>query len=300
MQVIKILDGGMGQALLKKTNREISPMWSADVMLHEPELVRDVHLAFIEAGAKVITLNTYTATPPRLKREKHLHELERLHKNAIEAAQTAIRMSGFSDIKIAGCLPPLVASYKAAAALPYDVSYDIYQQLVHLQKEASDLFLCETMSSISEASAACKAAQESKKPVWLGFTVKDDNSQTLRSGEPLQEALTSLAKHKPQALLLNCSQPEAIKACWPLMQESQRINKMRFELGAYANGFHSVESLYPGDTVEHLATRKDLSPRKYADFCKYWAKHGASIIGGCCEIGPEHIAEISKTFKQVR
>jgi S-methylmethionine-dependent homocysteine/selenocysteine methylase len=60
-------------------------------------------------------------------------------------------------------------------------------------------------------------------------------------------------------------------------------------VGAYANGFISVDSLYPGDTVEELEMRQDMSPQQYAKHAMDWVRNGASIIGGCCEIGPEHI-----------
>ena len=75
---ITLLDGGMGQELLARSQREITTMWSADIMLHEPELVRDLHLDFINAGAQVITLNTYTATPQRLAKNNALAQLSSL------------------------------------------------------------------------------------------------------------------------------------------------------------------------------------------------------------------------------
>ncbi|MGB3724512.1 MAG: homocysteine S-methyltransferase family protein [Glaciecola sp.] len=288
MQHITILDGGMGQELLRRSARPATPMWSADIMLNEPALVKQLHLDFIHAGARVITLNTYTATPSRLTRENHLADLAQLHKSAMQAASDAVEVSGIDEVKIAGCLPPLVASYKSEAALSFARSLTEYRQLVALQNPASDIFICETMSSITEASAACVAAKESGKPVWLALSVKDDNSQQLRSGEALSVALKELAQYQPDAVLLNCSKPEAIDACWPIMQQSN------FVLGAYANGFTSVETLFPGDTVEHLQTRKDLTPQAYADKAQGWIEQGATIVGGCCEIGPAHIAQLTK------
>jgi S-methylmethionine-dependent homocysteine/selenocysteine methylase len=139
------------------------------------------------------------------------------------------------------------------------------------------------MSSITEARAACTAAAESGKPVWVALTVSDEYPQQLRSGESLKDALLVLDSFDTQATLLNCSQPEAISACWPLLNTKQR------KIGAYANGFISVDSLYPGDTVEELEMRQDMSPQQYAKHAMDWVRNGASIIGGCCEIGPEHI-----------
>jgi S-methylmethionine-dependent homocysteine/selenocysteine methylase len=281
-----LLDGGMGQELLSRSKRPATPMWSADIMLHEPSLVRDLHLDFILSGADVITLNTYTATPTRLARQNALSKMQELHTMAMTAAKEAKALSGKKELRIAGCLPPLVASYRPEFALPYEESLESYRTLVTLQNPASDLFICETMSSIDEAKAACIAGLESDKPVWLGLTVQDDEPELLRSGESLAEALSVFESMPIEAIVLNCSQPEAIDACWPLLQQSTK------KIGAYANGFVSVTSLYPGDTVEELQSRKDLSPEHYADYVMSWVGRGASIIGGCCEIGPAHIQAI--------
>ncbi|MFQ3170164.1 MAG: S-methylmethionine-dependent homocysteine/selenocysteine methylase [Oleispira sp.] len=283
MSIVTLLDGGMGQELLRRSSRKVTPMWSADIMLNEPVLVRDLHREFIESGARVITLNTYTATPQRLKRENELDQLTKLHQQAMSVAQQAIQLAQRDDVLIAGCLPPLVASYRPDVSLSFEESLATYRRLVALQLPASDLFICETMSSITEARAACTAAVESGKPAWVALTVSDDYPEQLRSGELLKDALQVLDSFDIQATLLNCSQPEAISDCWSLLNTNQR------KIGAYANGFISVDELYPGDTVEELEMRQDMSPKQYAEHAMGWAKNGASIIGGCCEIGPAHI-----------
>lgn len=292
MSDVILLDGGMGQELLRRSSRKVTPMWSADIMLNEPELVRDLHRDFILAGASVITLNTYTATAPRLRREGYIDEIEILHNNAVQAAVDAIDMAQVKDIRIAASLPPLVASYRPEVSLSFAQSLQEYRLLMELQSAKSDIVICETMSSITEALAACTAAKESDKPVWVALSVKDSansaksDSLQLRSGEPLCDALDAIKQLQPDAVLLNCSKPEAIDACWPLMQNSD------LTVGAYANGFTSVDKLYPGDTVVHLHARKDLSPAQYASQVIKWVDQGASIIGGCCEIGPLHIRAV--------
>ncbi|MEP1447704.1 MAG: homocysteine S-methyltransferase family protein [Paraglaciecola sp.] len=283
MSMITLLDGGMGQELLRRSSRAVTPMWSADIMLNEPLLVRDLHREFIDCGARVITLNTYTATPQRLKRENQLEQLEPLHQGAMRAAQDAIELAQCNGVKIAGSLPPLVASYRPDVSLSFEASLSTYRRLVELQSPASDLFICETMSSITEARAACTAAVESGKPVWLAFTVSDEEPTRLRSGELLKDALLAIDSFATQATLINCSQPEAISACWPVLNSNQR------KIGAYANGFVSIDALYPGDTVEELEMRQDMSAQQYTEHAMKWARNGASILGGCCEIGPAHI-----------
>jgi S-methylmethionine-dependent homocysteine/selenocysteine methylase len=283
MNVITLLDGGMGQELLRRSCRAITPLWSADIMLNEPLLVRDLHRNFIQSGARVITLNTYTATPQRLARENELVHLKALHQSAMSAALDAIELAQCNDVAIAGCLPPLVASYRPEVTLSFNESLDSYRRLVELQSPASNVFLCETMASISEATAACTAGLESGKPVWVALTVSDTEPGQLRSGESLRDALEALESLGADATLLNCSQPEAISASWPHLRQA------KMKVGAYANGFISVASLHPGGTVEQLESRQDLDPQQYADHAMVWAKNGASIIGGCCEIGPAHI-----------
>jgi S-methylmethionine-dependent homocysteine/selenocysteine methylase len=139
------------------------------------------------------------------------------------------------------------------------------------------------MASITEATAACTAALESNKPVWVALTLSDTANGQLRSGEPIQDAIEALEDLTPDAILINCCQPEAIHAAWPCLSAS------KLKTGAYANGFVSVASLHPGGTVENIESRQDLNPAQYADHAMRWAQNGASILGGCCEISPAHI-----------
>ena len=284
---ITLLDGGMGQELLRRSSRPITRLWSADIMLNEPHLVRDLHKDFILSGARIITLNTYTATPERLKRENEMANFHKLHVSAIQAAKTAIDLAEHSGAregtKIAACLPPLVASYRPEVSLSFEQALPSYERLVEKQASDSDIFICETMASIAEASAACSAAAQSGKPVWVAFTVSDTEAGNLRSGESVSDAVAALAEYKPEAILLNCSQPEAISASW------YGLANCTLPLGAYANGFKSVSDLHPGGTVEHMETREDLNPERYNDYALEWIKNGASIVGGCCEISPLHI-----------
>jgi S-methylmethionine-dependent homocysteine/selenocysteine methylase len=286
-----ILDGGMGQELLARSEREVTTMWSADIMLHEPNLVADLHYDFIQAGAQIITLNTYTATPQRLQLNNASDKLETLHALAGKAALDAINRAELKPkVKIAGCLPPLVASYHPDRSPEYSESLETYRQLVTLQAPYSDLYICETMSSINEAKAACTAAKESGKPVWLAFSVCDDNPTQLRGGDALVDAIAELVPEYTDTVLLNCSRPEAIEQALPYL-----IGKVE-QIGVYANGFTSITSLYPGTTVKSLTTRHDLDPQEYAQHSLLWAQQGATIIGGCCEIGPAHIKVLSETL----
>jgi len=291
-QKITLLDGGMGQELVKRSSKEITPLWSTQVMMDEPDIVRDLHVDFIRAGSRVITLNAYTMTPERLTRDAQIEDFEKLQLAAVSAATSARISAGIPGVRIAGCLPPLVASYHSEVAPEYEAMLESYSKIVAIQAPHVDVFLCETMSSIAEAKAALVAAKKSGLPVWVSLTVEDNDKSLLRSGEPLAEAVAMLDEFGADAKLLNCSKPEAIAASWSKMKSDQGLT------GAYANGFTSIDSLKPGGTVKSMQSRSDLDPEAYTEFALQWANDGAGLIGGCCEVGPAHIAELAKRLNE--
>ncbi len=175
MSKVILTDGGMGQELVRRSASKPTPLWSARVLIDEPDLVRDLHVEFIEAGAKVITINTYAATPERLAREGVGEMFERLQKAGIDLARQARDTAG--DVAIAGCLPPLFGSYAPKLTISYADTLAIYRRIVAEQADHVDLFLCETMASAEEAHAAATAACESGKPVWVSWTLADDRAR---------------------------------------------------------------------------------------------------------------------------
>ena len=98
MKKIVLLDGGMGQELMKRSKSSPHPLWSAKVLLDEPELVENVHVDFIKSGAKVITLNTYSITPERLARDGDVSLFEELQNKAITVAQRAREKASAHDV----------------------------------------------------------------------------------------------------------------------------------------------------------------------------------------------------------
>lgn len=288
-QDIVVLDGGMGQELLANAQVEPTKLWSAQLTLDQPELVQQVHTNFLSAGAKVITLNTYTATLTRFARDADINLLPTVYENALHAALNA--KASYPQARLAGCLPPLEASYVSPNVPVLDKCLEEYRQLVQWQAPV-DLFLIETMTHLVEAKAALLAAKESGKPVWIAFSVSDQKDGMLRQGSSLDEALTLATDLHADAVLLNCSNPETID------RNLQTLLKFKGLVGAYANGFVSVDSLQPGTTVANLEKRKNLGPQEYLTYVKRWRSSGLTILGGCCEIGPNHIQVISKWLNE--
>ena len=289
--MITILDGGMGQELVARSTQPPNEMWSAKVLMNEADLVTQVHADYIRAGADMITINAYSATPERLKQYGHGDKFLALQQAAIDCATKARDQLG-RDVKITGCLPPLFASYNPDLNNDYDIALGLYSQIADAQTAGVDILLAETLGSLLEVRAAATALSGRGKPVWISMSLSEDTATpALRSGEALEEALAFLAQQDIDAVLLNCSLPETISATMPTLAQAKT------PFGAYANGFTAIKKLEMGDIVaEKFSKRSDLTPQGYANFAQTWIDAGATLIGGCCEVGPVHITELSRRF----
>ena len=294
MTEIILLDGGMGQELVRRSSDPAHPQWGAWVMMQEPGIVQGLHEDYLRAGARVITLNAYSINRSRLAAFDMADRLGELQGIAIDLARRARDAVGHGAI--AGCLPPLIGSYHPELLPPDPELLEEYREIVALQADRVDLFVCETMSKASEARMAATAAAESGKPVWVAWTLTEeagpDGQPRLRSGETVAEAIAALEGVTVDALLFNCCPPEMIGAGMDALVATGR------PAGGYANGFTPIpEGFVLGQTVDMLGKRTDLDPAGYAGHVMGWIGQGARIVGGCCETGPEHIAEIARRLE---
>ena len=110
-----LTDGGMGQELLRRSQAPPTPLWSGRVLMDEPELVHDLHVEFIEAGARVITINSYAATPERLAREGAEEMFEPLQQRALDLAHAAREPQRRA---MARCASPAASRRSSGATTP--------------------------------------------------------------------------------------------------------------------------------------------------------------------------------------
>jgi len=285
MTRITLLDGGMGQELIHRAGDKPTPLWSTQVMIEHPGLVEQVHRDYFAAGATVATTNTYAIHRDRLVMGGIDDRFEDLNRRALAEARAARTAHGSGHI--AGAIGPLGASYRADKHPEDAVAVPLYAERIALMQDAVDLIIFETVASVANARSAMLAAAGCPLPIWIGFTVDDDDGRMLRSGEPLAEALPHVTG--AAALVANCSAPEAMPAALDVLKTSGK------PFGAYANGFTQItrDFLKDAPTVDAL-TARDISPAAYADHVMTWVDGGATIVGGCCETGPAHIAEIAR------
>ncbi|MGV6803007.1 MAG: homocysteine S-methyltransferase family protein [Ruegeria sp.] len=290
MADITLLDGSIGQELVKRRGEQPTALWSTRVMIDEPELVGAIHRDYFDRGATVATTNTYAVHRSRLKRAGIEDQLEHLIDAALtQAAQAREGRQG----RIAGALGPLLATYRPDLNPDPDEAAQKFGELVRMMQNRVDLFLIETVSSVQEAEGALRGTEGCGKPVWLALSVKDDDGSRLRSGEPLGDIAPLVDRFGPQAVLINCTRPEAVPAALDI------LNSFGKPFGAYANGFTHISEGFLKDapTVDALEQRQDLDPKTYAAHAMGWVDQGATIIGGCCEVGPDHIDAVAAALR---
>ena len=281
---IILIDGGMGQELIHRSKVKPDGLWSARVMIDNFDLVVDLHKDFIKAGAEAITLNSYSVTPQKLKRYNLEELFIPLQKSAIKAAVEAkTSLSVEKHIKIIGCLPPLVMSYKTSLGMDKDEAKETYKKIIEIQEPHVDILCCETVCSIEEAHIATETALATDKKVWLSFCVKEENGTFLRSGEYLEDALREFDNSKIDSFLINCAPPEAIHSSIKIIKNFSK------PFGALPNAFVTVNNLDIHNDVSILKKRSDLNIDKFVGEILSYIKNNASIVGGCCEVGPKYI-----------
>lgn len=291
MAEITLLDGGMGQELVARSGDAPTPLWATRVMIDHPGLVRAIHEDYFAAGASVATTNTYNILHDRLEGVGLDALYHSLHLRALAEAHEAKATAGRG--MIAGSMGPLGESYRPDLTPPVALSAPLYAEKARILAPHVDVILLETLSSLGLAESALKGAQAAGLPVWLSVSVHDRDGSKLRSGEPISGLRDLIAAYPTAAVLANCSMPEAMLAAL------QELARMGLPFGAYANGFSEISSLPLPDTNDapDYTHRHDLTPEKYSDFVMQWIDLGATIVGGCCEVGPAHIRHLAATLR---
>ena len=290
MTEITLLDGGLGQELVRRAGDAPTPLWSTRVMIDHPGLVEAIHRAYFDAGATVATTNTYALHRDRLEAAGLEERFSDLHQAALAEAQAARAKNGSG--RVAGSIGPLRASYRPDLHPCHDEAVRSYAEIARCIGPAVDLILCETVASLAHAEAVLEGAQQAAKPVWIAFTLDDSDGQRLRSGESVAGCVEVARRGGAQAILANCSVPEVMGTALEVFAEGE------LPFGAYANGFTHIDSAFLQDapTVDVLTARQDLSPASYTEFALEWVREGATIVGGCCEVGPDHIRHLAQAL----
>ena len=274
-----LLDGAMGTELDRRGVRTYLPLWSALGLIERPDVVREIHRDYAEAGAEILTTNTFRTTRRTLTHAgRDPNEVEDLNALAVRLAREGAADGG-GDVLVAGSIAPLEDCYSPELSPDPEFAYAEHREQATLLAEAgADFLMIETMPLIAEAEAAARAALETGLEVTVGFVVGVDGR--LLSGETLDDAAGALGRYPVAALFVNCSAP-------PVISNGVRALAALTErpVGGYAN-LGAVE-----ETVGWSADQS-FTDERYAAIARSWVDAGAQIVGGCCGTRPEHIAAL--------
>jgi len=306
MSTISILDGGMGRQLKAMGAPFKQPEWSALALMEAPEFVSKAHSQFIDAGANIITTNNYAVVPFHIGDDRFAARATEL----IElSANLAREQADAAGAKVAGSLPPLYGSYRPDL-FQANGALDMYKTIVSGLAGKVDFWLAETISSLEEAAAIRLALEGQSEPLWVSFTLSDDvvmeqrveqgveGRAVLRSEESIRdmlEAMTASAGKAVDGVLFNCSQPEIITLALAELNDVITAKDLQLVSGGYGNAF-TPRGKKASANSDIALMRDEITPEHYADIAGEWIAAGATVIGGCCGIGPEHIAQLSTRY----
>lgn len=317
---ILIIDGAMGTMIQrhkleeKDYRGERFKDWPSDLKgnndllsLTRPDIIKDIHKQYLEAGADIIETNTFNAQRVSLA-DYHMEELAyemnvaaaRCAREAVDEYVTNSQFPIPNSKFVAGAIGPMNKTLSLSPdvnnpgfrALTFDeVVAAYYTQVKGLVEGGVDLLLIETIFDTLNAKAAIYAikkyfrdTKQTELPVMISGTITDASGRTL-SGQTVEAFYTSVMHAKPLSIGLNCAL--GAKEMRPHIEELSQI------ASCYV-------SAYPNAGLPNAMGEYDEQPADTAHYLEDWAKEGfVNIVGGCCGTTPDHIRHIAEKVKGV-
>ncbi len=274
-------DGAMGTMLYSKGipfNRCFD-----ELNLSVPQVVKEVHLGYVKAGAEVIETNTFGANRPRLAK----HELGgKVRDINLAGARLAREVAG-DELYVAGAVGPLGIQLEPLGPTSLEEAREIFrEQIAALAEGGTDLIIVETMVDLQEAHQAVLAARDvSPLPVVVQMTIQEDGSTP--TGTPPEDFTRQLDTWGADVIGLNCSLGPA--GVLGTLERMAKVTTRKLSAQPNAGLPRTVEgrSIYL------------CSPEYMASYARRFIEAGARLVGGCCGTTPEHIAAIKAAVRSL-
>lgn len=296
-----LLDGALATELEARGCNLADPLWSARVLLDTPQLIRQLHLDYLRAGADIIISASYQATFEGFaRRGLSAGQAAGLMRLSVELALQARQQ--FLAEQPGGQTAPLVAAsvgpygamladgseYRGQYGLSVQQLMDFHRpRLAVLAASGADLLACETIPCPEESVALARLLQEEfpAMPAWISFSCRD--GEHVWQGERLADSLARLdGVAQLVALGVNCTDPRWVEG---LLQQAATVTAK--PLLAYPNSGEQWDAV-------HKCWHGDASCMDFVTAARGWRQAGARLIGGCCRTGPAHIAALQAVLGQ--
>ncbi len=279
------LDGATGTELERRGSVAALPLWSANALLDDPDLVGRIHADYVAAGAELLTANTFRTQRRTLSHGDPSPQAAELTARAVALARQAADGAGHR-VWVLGSAAPLEDCFRPDLVPgDADLASEHAEHAENLTSSGVDAILLETMNTIREAVAAARAARARGATVLASFVCWD--GATLLSGEALGDAVAAVREERVAAVLANCLPPSNVAACVPALRASGLPWGIYPNLGAPVDGGSGRRS-------------EECTPEEFAEHAAAWLDDGARIVGGCCGTDPAHIRAVAQRMRSWR
>ena len=290
---IKLLDGSMSFPLEKKGYNLRDKLWTGKALINDPDLIKNIHKGYIEAGADYISTATYQISFNRLEEmEYHPAEIKKIFQKSVDLVKEAILESkSKKEIKIVGSFGPY-ASFDPEAS-EYVGEYNVSDNAImnfHLnnirmiEETDLDIILYETIPCLREIEILSKILSHSSKEIWISVTCNENIE--FRDGSSFEEACKIISNIENVTTMgINCFSPLLV---------NKAINKLK----KYSN---KKTLVYPNSGEIYNPKDKFWSGKNdYNDLMiKNWLSLSPDIIGGCCRVGFDNIKNMRKEIDKI-
>jgi S-methylmethionine-dependent homocysteine/selenocysteine methylase len=285
-----LLDGATAAELQRRGVSVAAPLWTSLALVSEEgrAVLRRIHRDYIEAGAEVITANTFRTNIRAMGRAGRSEaEARELVHVAVAEARAARSEAGREGVFVAASVAPVEDCYHPERTPEDTALWTEHRWMMRCLAEAGvDLVLLETMCTVREAAIGLACARDSGLTACVSFVCQDD-AQVL-SGEPLAEALVAVSAAAPAAVLVNCTEMTAIPAALQALRAASR-----FPIGVYPN-IEDRSGIPEGTHVDAYVPPAYME-QTFATMVSTWmSEYSLSMVGGCCGSTPEHIRQLRR------
>jgi len=287
-----ILDGGTGTLIQVLGAPMDDETWGADANLSHPEIVREAHRQYLAAGAEVLIANTYATSPllfNAIGRDGDVPLIDAAAvRSAREASGGAVPVAGSFSVMRPG-IPGSDRSEMLREWPESEARRLFAAKAAGLVAAGVDVIAMEMMRDGDYSVWATEAAAATGLPVWIGIAVETDGDRLVGFGRPnwpLEEFVEPLLRAAPAAMV--SVMHSAPHVTGPALEIVRR--HWRGSLGAYAeSGYFAMPDWQFVDIIPES---------EYVDFARAWTDaFDLAMVGGCCGIGPSHIAALAAAFK---
>ena len=283
-----IVDGGMGTELEKSGVPMDDKVWSGRSVLSHPETVRQIHEKFIAAGAEVIITNTFATARHMLEPGGLGDQVKAINLSAVKLAQQARDNAARGPVAIAGSICEWAPSDDPRWYQPEAVGRSAREQAEILAEAGAELFALEMCEQIDFSVAVIDAIQDLGLPLWIGMSARrfpGCSTLSVFDDAALEFENLVLALSGYPAMMMNIMHTPITD-----IEEALAIVKLHWEgpIGIYPeSGYFTMPNWQFVDIIE---------PEKLAEFAQTWVNNGVRMVGGCCGLGPEHIAALRQAL----